>query len=78
MFSFWQGALSYVLETSARAAGTYSGCAAPPSSFVKAFTATPTTFISILNTAAAGDIIYLNSGPYGAVSISNRKNMRNF
>jgi hypothetical protein len=57
----------------ARAAGTYSGCAAPPSSFTKALTATPTTFASILNTAAAGDVIYLNSGNYGAVSISNKK-----
>jgi hypothetical protein len=62
-----------MLGTSARAAGTYSGCAIPPSSFVKSFTATPTTFSSILNTAAAGDVIYLNSGAYGAVSISNRK-----
>jgi hypothetical protein len=66
-------ALFPTLETSARAAGTYSGCAAPPSSFAKAFTATPTSFSSILNAAAAGDVIYLNSGPYGAVSISNRK-----
>ena len=61
------------LETSARAGGTYPGCAAPPSSFAKALTATPTTFSSILNSAAAGDVIYLNSGSYGAVSISNRK-----
>ena len=61
------------LETPANAAGTYPGCAAPPSSFVKAFTATPTTFSSVLNIAAAGDVIYLNSGAYGAVSISNRK-----
>jgi hypothetical protein len=59
--------------TSARAAGTYSGCAPPPSSFVKAFTATPTNFSSILDTATAGDVIYLNSGAYGAVSIANRK-----
>ena len=62
-----------MLATAAAAAGTYSGCAAPPSSFAKAFTATPTTFGSILNAAAAGDVIYLNSGAYGAVSISNRK-----
>ena len=69
-------ALFPTLETSARAAGTYSGCAAPPSSFVKAFTATPTSFSSILNTAAAGDVIYLSSGSYEAVSISNRKYAR--
>lgn len=62
-----------MLETSARAAGTYSGCAAPPTSFAKALTATPTTFSSILNSAAASDVIYLNSGSYGAISISNRK-----
>ena len=62
-----------MLETSATATGTYSGCATPPSSFVKAFTATPTNFNSILNTAAAGDVIYLNSGNYGAVSISGTK-----
>jgi hypothetical protein len=61
------------LATAATAAGTYSGCAAPPSSFAKAFTATPTNFSSILDAAAAGDVIYLNSGNYGAVSISNRK-----
>jgi hypothetical protein len=61
------------LGTSATAAGVYSGCAATPSSFVKAFTATPTTLSSILNTATAGDAIYLNSGNYGAVSVSNRK-----
>ena len=61
------------LETPANAAGTYPGCAAPPSSFVKALTANPTTFSSVLNIAAAGDVIYLNSGAYGAVSISNRK-----
>jgi hypothetical protein len=61
------------LATSATAAGTYSGCAAPPTSFAKSFTATPTTFSSILDAAAAGDVIYLNSGNYGAVSISNRK-----
>jgi hypothetical protein len=62
-----------MLETSATATGTYSGCATPPSSFVKAFTATPTNFNSILNTAAAGDVIYLNSGNYAAVSISGKK-----
>ena len=62
-----------MLDTSAKAAGAYPGCAAPPTSFVKALTATPTTFSSILNSAAAGDVIYLNSGSYGAVSISNRK-----
>jgi hypothetical protein len=61
------------LASSATAASTYSGCAAPPSSFARAFTATPTTFSSILDAAAAGDVIYLNSGNYGAVSISNRK-----
>ena len=60
------------LSSSATAAGVYSSCAAPPSNFAKAFTATPTTFSSILDTAAAGDVIYLNSGNYGAVSISNR------
>ena len=59
------------LGTSARAAGTYPGCAAPSSSFVKEFTAT--TFNSILGAAAAGDVIYLNSSNYGAISISNRK-----
>jgi len=61
------------LETSAMAAATYPGCAAPPSSFAKSFTATPATFGSILNAAAAGDVIYLNSGAYGAVNIANRK-----
>ena len=61
------------LERSAMAAGAYPGCAAPPSSFPKSFTATPTTFASILNAAAAGDVIRLNSGAYGAVSIANRK-----
>lgn len=61
------------LETPAVAAGTYEGCAAPPSSFTKSFTATPTTFSSILASVAAGDVIYLNSGAYGAASISNRK-----
>jgi hypothetical protein len=66
-------AILSAVNTPARAAGTYSGCAAPPSSFTKALTATPTTFASILNTAAAGDVIYLNSGNYGAVSISNKK-----
>ena len=44
-----------MLDTSARAAGTYSGCAAPPTSFAKALTATPTTFSSILDAAAAGE-----------------------
>jgi hypothetical protein len=62
-----------ILEGSATAAGTYSGCAAPPSSFTKTFTATPTTFSSILDAATAGGVIYLNSGNYGVVSISNRK-----
>ena len=62
-----------ILASSATAAGTYSGCASPPSSFVKAFTATPTTFSSILDAAAAGDVIYLNSGNYRAITISNRK-----
>jgi hypothetical protein len=62
-----------MLETPAMAAGVYSGCAAPPSSFTKSFTATPTTFSSILDGAAAGDVIYLNSGAYGAVSISGKK-----
>jgi hypothetical protein len=66
-------ALFPMLGNSARAAGTYPGCAVPPTSFVKALTATPTTFSSILNSAAAGEVIYLNSGSYGAVSISNRK-----
>jgi hypothetical protein len=66
-------ALLTMFENPARAAGVYSGCAAPSSSFVKTFTATPTTFSSILNTAAAGDVIYLNSGAYGAVSISDKK-----
>jgi len=61
------------LETPAAAAGIYTGCAAPPSSFTKSFTATPTTFSSILASAAAGDVIYLNSGAYGAVSISGKK-----
>jgi hypothetical protein len=61
------------VENPAGAAGTYTGCAAPSSSFTKALTATPTTFTSILNTAAGGDVIYLNSGNYGAVSISNKK-----
>ena len=61
------------LQRSAMAAGAYPGCAAPPSSFPKSFTATPTTFASILNAAAAGDVIRLNSGAYGAVSIANRK-----
>jgi hypothetical protein len=72
-FSIFLFALLTMLETPAIAAGVYSGCAAPPSSFVKSFTATPTTFSSILDAAAAGDVIYLNSGNYGAVSISNRK-----
>jgi len=62
-----------MLESRATAAGTYPGCAAPPSSFAKAFTANPTTFGSILNAAAAGDVIYLNSGKYGAVTFDNRK-----
>jgi hypothetical protein len=57
----------------AMAAGAYPGCAAPPTVFAKSFTATPSTFASILNAAAAGDVIYLNSGAYGAVSIANRK-----
>jgi hypothetical protein len=72
-FSIFFFAFFLTLETSATAAGTYSGCAAPPSSFVKAFTANPTTFSSILNKAAAGNVIYLNSGNYGAVKILNRK-----
>jgi hypothetical protein len=62
-----------MLGGSATVAGTYPSCAAPPSSFLKTFTATPTTFSSILNVATAGDVIYLNSGLYGAVSVSNRK-----
>ena len=62
-----------MLETPTLAAGVYSGCSAPPTTFVKTLTATPTTFSSILNSAVAGDLIYLNSGAYGAVSISNRK-----
>ena len=57
----------------AKAAGTYPGCAVPSSSFVKEFTATPSTLNSILGVAAAGDVIYLDSSNYGAVSISNRK-----
>ena len=66
-------ALFPLLETSARAAGTYPGCAAPPSSFAKQYTATSATFNSILGAAAAGDVIYLDSSNYGAVSIANRK-----
>ena len=66
-------ALFPTLGTSARAAGTYPGCAVPSSSFVKEFTATPSTLNSILGVAAAGDVIYLDSSNYGAVSISNRK-----
>ena len=66
-------ALLTMLETPTLAAGVYSGCSAPPTTFVKTLTATPTTFSSILNSAVAGDLIYLNSGAYGAVSISNRK-----
>ncbi len=60
-------------EISAKAAGVYPGCAVPPSSFAKEFTATPATFNSILNTAAAGDVIYLDSSNYGAINILNRK-----
>ena len=66
-------ALFATLGTSAKAAGTYPGCAVPSSSFVKEFTATPSTLNSILGVAAAGDVIYLDSSNYGAVSISNRK-----
>jgi len=58
---------------SAAAAATYPGCAAPPSSFAKSLTATPATLNSVLGAAAAGDVIYLNSGAYGAVNIANRK-----
>jgi hypothetical protein len=72
-FSIFLCALFPTLASSAIAVGVYSGCAAPPSNFAKAFTATPTTFSSILDAAAAGDVIYLNSGDYGAVSISGRK-----
>jgi Right handed beta helix region len=72
-FGIFLLSLLTALENPARAAGTYSGCAAPPASFTKALTATPTTFASILNTAAGGDVIYLNSGNYGALSISNKK-----
>ena len=60
-------------EISARAAGTYPGCAVPPTSFVKEFAATPATLNSILSTAAAGDVIYLDLSNYGAINISNRK-----
>ena len=60
-------------EISARAAGTYPGCAVPSSSFAKEFTATPATLNSILNAAAAGDVIYLDLSNYGAVSILNRR-----
>ncbi len=52
-------------EMSAKAAGTYPGCAVPPTSFTKEFTATPATLNSILNSAAAGDVIYLDSSNYG-------------
>jgi hypothetical protein len=59
--------------TTAASAGTYAGCAAPPTTFAKTFTATPTTFSAILGAAPAGAVIYLNSGSYGAIAISNRK-----
>ena len=62
-----------VLQTSAGAAGVYPGCAVPSASYVKEFTATPSTLNSILGAAAAGDVIYLDSSNYGAVNISNRK-----
>jgi hypothetical protein len=61
-----------MLHAPARAAGTYPGCAAPPSSFAKESTATAATFNSLLAAAAAGDVIYLDSSNYGAVKISNR------
>jgi hypothetical protein len=72
-FGIFVCALFPGLEASAFAATTYPGCAAPPASFTRSFTATPATFGSILNAAPAGGVIYLNSGAYGAVSIANRK-----
>lgn len=73
LFTIFTLAFFAASERPASAVGTYSGCAAPPSSFTKSYTATPTTFSSVLASAAAGDVIYLNSGAYGAVNISNRK-----
>ena len=66
-------AFVHAVETEARAASTYPSCAIPSSSFVKEFTATPATLNSILSTAAAGDVIYLDLSNYGAVNISNRR-----
>ena len=74
IFSF---ALLAMLETPALAAGVYAGCAAPPTTFVKTLTATPTTFSSILNTAAAGDVIDLNWAPM-ARSAFRTDRIRNF
>jgi hypothetical protein len=54
-------------------AAVYSGCEDPPTKFASTLMATPSTWTSVLGTAAAGDVISLDSGNYGAVSISNKK-----
>ena len=41
----------------AMAAGAYPGCAAPPTVFAKLRHREPSSFASILNAAAAGDVI---------------------
>jgi hypothetical protein len=54
-------------------AAVYSGCEDPPTTFSSTLMATPSTLSSVLGTAVAGDVIHLESGNYGAVSISNKK-----
>ena len=54
-------------------AAVYSGCEAPPTTFSSTLTATPSTLSAILGTAVAGDVIYLDSGNYGAVTIASKK-----
>jgi hypothetical protein len=54
-------------------AQVYAGCATPPASYANTWNATPSTFSSVLSQAQGGDVIYLSSGAYGAVSITSHK-----
>ncbi len=68
----WQALLVGVCPAPRSAPVVYNGCAAPSTTYSAALNATPTTLNSVLGSAIAGDIIYLTSGNYGAVSISKK------
>jgi hypothetical protein len=67
------GAVDGSSGTAPPKAAVYAGCEDPPTTFSSTLTATPSTLSSVMGTAVAGDVIYLDSGNYGALSISNKK-----